>query len=493
MGIIKTLNPVLEHHYRALHFDDFSGNSNDGNSNTSANLNREGANLNGTDEYVEVTDASNLTFGNGTTDSAFSISAMVNMNTKEFFHIAEKGTGVSANEYAFFHDSDGKMRFYVFDADDDNSISITATSVISNPEGRLVHMVATYDGSGTTGGVKLFADNVAVAGTPVETGTYVAMEDTATPVNIGKRASFSEQFSKGLVRDVTVFPSVLTTTQMSQIEGEYLNTTFPTKPYAKALALQYSGNENANEIPDGDMEKAGVADWSDGAGATSSKSTTNPKKGTQVLNVLWTGAGNDFTASNTLTSGKIYRTTGWARGDGVSSPSIRYGTIVKWTGTTSTEWQQIDFTSDTDSTAFRLYLESGGSVDWDDILVQEVGVSYFDVQFKTDWGVNVSTANITAGQLENSPFEVLTGTHKIETDTFNGRTVKVINPVVGGTLKLHGEVLNDSNWEMYINTGGGYALDTSPPIASNVITTTTAQKIILSDVGGNYGIIKFTS
>uniref|UniRef100_A0A6M3XIP8 Putative lectin/glucanase superfamily protein n=2 Tax=viral metagenome TaxID=1070528 RepID=A0A6M3XIP8_9ZZZZ len=112
------------------------------------------------------------------------------------------------------------------------------------------------------------------------------------------------------------------------------------------------------------------------------------------------------------------------------------------------------------------------------------------VEFKTDFGCSVSTANVTAGFLENSPFEVLTGTHKIETDTYNGHDVKVINPVVGGTLKLHGEILADTYWDMYVDTGSGYALVESGMMASNVLTTTTAQKIIYADKAGNYSITK---
>ncbi len=112
------------------------------------------------------------------------------------------------------------------------------------------------------------------------------------------------------------------------------------------------------------------------------------------------------------------------------------------------------------------------------------------IYFKTDYGVNVSTANVTSGLLENSGIENLTGTHKIEMDTHNGQDVKVINAVVGGTLKIPGEILSDTGWSIYRDSGSGYVEVTSGLVASNVLTTTTGHKYILSNMAGNYSINK---
>jgi len=113
------------------------------------------------------------------------------------------------------------------------------------------------------------------------------------------------------------------------------------------------------------------------------------------------------------------------------------------------------------------------------------------VEYKTDWGTPVSISNVTSGQLEDTDFWNTTGTHKIETDTHNGQKVKVINPIVGGTLTLMTESFNDDNWKMYVDTGSGYELVESGMMASNVLTTTTGEKIILADINGNYSITKY--
>ena len=58
------------------------------------------------------------------------------------------------------------------------------------------------------------------------------------------------------------------------------------------------------------------------------------------------------------------------------------------------------------------------------------------VQFKTDWGAFESDANATSGQLENTPFSVSDGTWKVDYETINGQTVKVLNCVVAGRIAM---------------------------------------------------------
>jgi hypothetical protein len=61
------------------------------------------------------------------------------------------------------------------------------------------------------------------------------------------------------------------------------------------------------------------------------------------------------------------------------------------------------------------------------------------VQYKTDYGVDESIANVTSGELENSGWEVSTGSWKITMDTINGQNVKVLKLLTavgsGGCIK----------------------------------------------------------
>jgi hypothetical protein len=55
--------------------------------------------------------------------------------------------------------------------------------------------------------------------------------------------------------------------------------------------------------------------------------------------------------------------------------------------------------------------------------------------WKTDWGVNESPANVTSGFLENSSFQVDSGTYKITTGTAGGESIKKITCI--GTGSVH--------------------------------------------------------
>ncbi|MHC4643874.1 MAG: LamG-like jellyroll fold domain-containing protein [Planctomycetota bacterium] len=60
------------------------------------------------------------------------------------------------------------------------------------------------------------------------------------------------------------------------------------------------------------------------------------------------------------------------------------------------------------------------------------------VQFRTDWGVRQSIGNETAGFLGvgSSPFDILSGTWQMSTDTIEGRDVKVVECIAPGVVAI---------------------------------------------------------
>jgi hypothetical protein len=56
--------------------------------------------------------------------------------------------------------------------------------------------------------------------------------------------------------------------------------------------------------------------------------------------------------------------------------------------------------------------------------------------WKTEYGAFVSGTNITSGYLENTPFEVKSGTWKIVSDIIEGKEVKAIECIVAGTIYI---------------------------------------------------------
>lgn len=131
-------------------------------------------------------------------------------------------------------------------------------------------------------------------------------------------------------------------------------------------------SRRANLLVDGDMESAGVADWTVG-GATISKQTTDPYEGSQYMRSVNTGASDNFRQS-VMDVASEYRITGAARSlDGVGRPRIYVGTW-EWYGTTSTEWQTFDVTFTASNTNIYFYTRDGGvgdGTEWDNLYLSE--------------------------------------------------------------------------------------------------------------------------
>jgi hypothetical protein len=97
---------------------------------------------------------------------------------------------------------------------------------------------------------------------------------------------------------------------------------------------------------DGDCEETGVSDWSVGNSATLTKSTALPYQGVRALRVAYNAVTDPYAYQTDLFEiGRSYIVTGWARGDGGSAyPSVRnFAGYEQFTGTTSTNWQEINF------------------------------------------------------------------------------------------------------------------------------------------------------
>jgi hypothetical protein len=106
------------------------------------------------------------------------------------------------------------------------------------------------------------------------------------------------------------------------------------------------------------------------------------------------------------------------------------------------------------------------------------------------FGVYESDSNTTGGYLENSPFQVQSGSFKVVTDTIGGALIKSIECVTNGTLLFPSEIDGlDAGWTGWENTGAGYSSGTLS-LSSLVYTMTAGDKLALSDLNGLYNIKK---
>ncbi|ANS03284.1 hypothetical protein [uncultured Mediterranean phage uvDeep-CGR2-KM18-C269] len=172
----------------------------------------------GDNDYVSVADAANLSFGDGSTDSAFSISVWINMDDATSFPIATKGIYNSTGEWHFKTDTDDKLYFALFDESVADTYEIAyTTAVLTAYEGSWVHVCGTYNGVGGTsanGGISLYVNGVGVAMTLTGGGTYVAMENLAADVHIGRLGS---TYAGGDIKNVAIWNRALTATEVQNV------------------------------------------------------------------------------------------------------------------------------------------------------------------------------------------------------------------------------------------------------------------------------------
>lgn len=137
------------------------------------------------DHHFAGIDHGNFSFGNGTVDVPFSVGAFIQPNAiVSNAIIAKYDSAGGAEEYRLFIDSAGLLSFELHDAS--ASATEIAVSAAALTIGEPVFVVATYDGGETAPVVLLYVNGALVNdGATTESGSYVAMEDTASPLTVG--------------------------------------------------------------------------------------------------------------------------------------------------------------------------------------------------------------------------------------------------------------------------------------------------------------------
>ena len=136
----------------------------------------------GSGDFIEIADDDALSFGNGGTDSPFSVSAWISGDTASAEIVGKNWLPAHGDEYDFWIHSDGHLGLTLDDSQRDTIGQETVASV----SGSWQHVMATYDGSKTSAGIKLYIDGVAQALIlDDDGGVYDGMSNTTAPVTIG--------------------------------------------------------------------------------------------------------------------------------------------------------------------------------------------------------------------------------------------------------------------------------------------------------------------
>jgi hypothetical protein len=152
-------------------------------------------------------DTADLSFGNGTVDSPFSIVVLANVTDTAAIRAVVGKFDASNREYLLRVNADDTLSLVL---EDESAVSqAIRTSTVAITQGSWHLFGATYDpslGSGAlaANGITLYQDGAVIASTASNSGTYVAMENLAAPLEISGQAAHTTNFLDGSLALVAV-------------------------------------------------------------------------------------------------------------------------------------------------------------------------------------------------------------------------------------------------------------------------------------------------
>ena len=117
--------------------------------NASASINMPGVlDFNGSSDYISIPDHNDFSFGNGSADDPFSVSAWIKADDLTNFPIVTKGVYNTSGEWFFQTNSSDKLEFYL--ADESVASCYTGRSyntALTSYQQQWIHVCATYSGN----------------------------------------------------------------------------------------------------------------------------------------------------------------------------------------------------------------------------------------------------------------------------------------------------------------------------------------------------------
>jgi len=179
----------------------------------------------GTDDCVSVPDNDIFSFGNSVSDKPFSLSAWIYIKSLTLLQpIVSKywnNTGAIC-EWDFEILTTGAL--YAQCLDDSPSIRLKITGSRILALNTWYHVSFTYDGSSNTNGMNLYVNGIRdLAPTRALQGTYVAMHNTTSPVEIGsiiRGNAANDVYFNGLIDDCSIYNRALTDAEIARLYRE---------------------------------------------------------------------------------------------------------------------------------------------------------------------------------------------------------------------------------------------------------------------------------
>ena len=169
-------------------------------------------------KYAEIDDSTELSFGDKTNDSAFSIAAWIYVTHTGVGQVIISKRDDAKKEYVFFLTSTRLLQFVTYDESAGKNATVHTDAALDLGWN---FVVATYDGTGgntASSGMELYIDNTAINTTKATQAGYVAMEnDLGQKVIIGAQkvgGAIANEFAERM-DNVIIFDKELTTADVS--------------------------------------------------------------------------------------------------------------------------------------------------------------------------------------------------------------------------------------------------------------------------------------
>lgn len=176
----------------------------------------EGISLNGSTQSVSYPDRG-YSFGNGSTDDSFSITAKVYMTDATNFTIAAKGGASSDYEWRLFTDGSDRITITLYDNSSSGYIGRYYSTALTSYENKWIDLAFTYSASKTSAGCKIYLNGAQVDNTNNQSGSYGGMEPLGASVLVGLLPGGN--YSAGKIKSLKIWKCELTSQEVSDISS----------------------------------------------------------------------------------------------------------------------------------------------------------------------------------------------------------------------------------------------------------------------------------
>lgn len=204
----------------------------------------------GVDDAITIADDDNLSFGNGTSDTPFSI--ICNSNLKKHGtaeNIFSKGS-ISKREYFFGFYPENYLSLFLYDDNSGNSIISTTDNEIDVNTNTTIG--ATYAGLGVNTDILLYVNGGLISSTPGGLGTYVAMHNQSYSANICRWFSDGSDYTNIEIFFLYVFNLKISSEEMKAFSS------------GASVPYKYLGANQTNIITlsnDQDFNAGNIGNW----------------------------------------------------------------------------------------------------------------------------------------------------------------------------------------------------------------------------------------